>query len=157
MKEIRSKRIVLSGALIGILALGACAPAAAPSPAPTKPPATVPTTAAAATPTRPAAAPTTAAPAARGDATKGQAVYQRSGCSGCHKVKGEGGAVGPDLSTIGTTAATRKAGMSAADYLRESETNPGAFVVSGFQNVMPPTPASGADLDDLIAYLLSLK
>ncbi|MBI2849023.1 MAG: cytochrome c [Chloroflexi bacterium] len=102
-----------------------------------------------------AATATTAA--AGGDATKGQAVYQRSGCSGCHKIKGEGGSVGPDLSTVGTTAATRKAGMSASDYLRESQTNPGAFVVSGFQNIMPPTSVSGVDLDDLIAYLLSLK
>lgn len=38
-----------------------------------------------------------------GDATRGAAIYDGSGgCASCHRVKGEGARIGPDLSDIGT-------------------------------------------------------
>lgn len=43
-----------------------------------------------------------AAPFAVGDATRGKAVYDRSGCTACHRVHGNGSLVAPDLSDIGT-------------------------------------------------------
>ncbi len=36
-----------------------------------------------------------------GDPKAGQAVYQSSGCSGCHMIDGQGGSIGPELSRIG--------------------------------------------------------
>ncbi len=36
-----------------------------------------------------------------GDADKGKAVYAANGCSGCHRIRGEGGRMGPDLTDIG--------------------------------------------------------
>lgn len=38
---------------------------------------------------------------ATGDPGKGKAVYAANGCSGCHRIRGEGGRMGPDLSDIG--------------------------------------------------------
>jgi mono/diheme cytochrome c family protein len=100
-----------------------------------------------------------AAGAANG--SPGAQLFAAQGCSGCHIVKGQGGAIGPNLSTIGTVAGTRKPGMSAEDYIRESVTNPNAFVVPTFQpGVMPGTygqTLSQDQLNQLIQYLLEQK
>jgi mono/diheme cytochrome c family protein len=91
----------------------------------------------------------------------GAQLFAAQGCSGCHMIKGQGGVVGPDQSTIGTTAGTRKPGLSAEDYIRESITNPGAFVVPGYQNgVMPATYGQTLTQDQLnmlVQYLLEQK
>jgi cytochrome c oxidase cbb3-type subunit 3 len=69
-----------------------------------------------------------AATAARlGDPRKGSAVYQRSGCSSCHIVTGEGGTVGPELSIIGT--------QRGPDYLRQAILDPGSALPHGTQAV----------------------
>lgn len=36
-----------------------------------------------------------------GDATRGKAIYERSGCSSCHQVAGQGARTAPDLTDIG--------------------------------------------------------
>jgi hypothetical protein len=60
---------------------------------------------------------------------------------------------------MGKRAATRIAGTSAEDYIRQSILDPSAFVVPGFQdNIMPTTfgqQLSQTDIDNLIAYLLT--
>jgi hypothetical protein len=65
------------------------------------------------------------------------------------------------LSTIGTVAASRKPGMDAAAYVRESITNTNAFVVQGFQpNVMPTTfgqTLNAEQIDQLVNFLLEQK
>ena len=48
-------------------------------------------------------------------------LFQDSGCSGCHLVRGEGGVRGPDLSVIGS--------QRSVGHLRESIIDPGAEVV----------------------------
>src|SRR5215471_4152435 len=58
-----------------------------------------------------------------GDPQKGSAVYQRSGCASCHIIKGEGGTVGPELSTIGI--------QRGPDYLRQALLDPGAALPHG--------------------------
>jgi hypothetical protein len=65
------------------------------------------------------------------------------------------------LSNIGTVAATRKPGMDAEAYIRESLLQPSAYVVPGFPDGQMPT-VLGTRLttqqqNDLVAYLLSLK
>ena len=42
-----------------------------------------------------------AAEQATGDPEKGSAVYAANGCSGCHRIRGVGGRMGPDLTDIG--------------------------------------------------------
>ncbi|MBI4213152.1 MAG: c-type cytochrome [Chloroflexi bacterium] len=97
-----------------------------------------------------------------GDATAGRTFFASSVCPTCHVITGVPsavGQVGPKLDGIGTTAATRKPGMSAEAYIRESIENPQALISPGFSapSPMPPNQATGRDLDNLVAYLVSLK
>ncbi len=95
-----------------------------------------------------------------GNLAAGRQVFLGAGCTGCHAVQGVPGAtgsVGPNLTRIGAVAETRVAGKTAEQYIKESLDNPGAFVVTGFPNAMPPGLASGANLDNLVAFLLTLK
>ena len=68
----------------------------------------------------------TAAVAIAGSPEKGRAVYQRSGCSSCHIIDGEGGNLGPELSSVGA--------HRAPDYLRQAIVDPAAALPRG---VMP--------------------
>jgi mono/diheme cytochrome c family protein len=93
---------------------------------------------------------------------RGQQVYSNSGCAGCHTIEGlSTGIVGSNLTQIGEVAATRKEGYSAEDYIRESITNPNAYVVEGYQSgIMPQNYSqqlSQQELDDLVAFLLAQK
>jgi hypothetical protein len=59
---------------------------------------------------------------------------------------------------MGERAAERVAGQSAEEYLHESIVDPGAYVVEGFSNIMPPNSGekfSDEELQDLIAYMLT--
>jgi mono/diheme cytochrome c family protein len=97
---------------------------------------------------------------AAADGSRGAQLFSANGCVGCHQVKGQGGTIGPSLNTIGTQAATRKPGVSAEEYIRESIVNPAAFVGSGFQTGVMPTTFSQLSQDDLKAlvdYLLEQK
>src|ERR1700722_2792438 len=44
----------------------------------------------------------TAVAASAGSSEKGQAIYKRSGCASCHVVAGDGGTLGPELTSIGS-------------------------------------------------------
>lgn len=57
---------------------------------------------------------------AKGDAARGAALFGAQGCAGCHRVAGQGGRTGPDLTQIGSSRALR--------HLREAMTDPGADV-----------------------------
>jgi mono/diheme cytochrome c family protein len=93
---------------------------------------------------------------------RGQRVYLDTGCGGCHTIDGlSAGTVGPNQTTIGTTAETRIPGMSAEDYILESILDPSAFVVEGYpENVMPKNYdelLEANEISDLVAFFLSLK
>jgi len=98
-------------------------------------------------------------PVARGKAI----VLGKGTCAGCHKIEGTSaaGAVGPELSKIGTTAATREPGKTAEQYIHESIVNPSAFVVPGFSdNIMPKTfgqMLTADEINDVVTYLSTLK
>ncbi len=160
--------LVLMVAFGGALGQKAAQTAAAPTAA-----AAAPTTAAAVAPTTAAAAaPTTAAAAAAststgtGDATAGATLFGaipngQISCSICHNIApGSGVLVGPSLSGIAATAATRVPGQSAEQYLRNSILTPSAFVVTGFTDGLMPQTFSAAltpqEVDNLVAYLLTL-
>lgn len=86
-------------------------------------------------------------------------------CSTCHIITGVPGTVGilgPDLTHIGSEAATRRSGMSAAEYLEESITDPETFSPEGVDRAIPGLMLSShtagltdADVDALVQFLLS--
>lgn len=84
--------------------------------------------------------------AAAGDKVKGEKVYNDAKCSVCHKIGTKGGKMGPELTKVG---ATRDLAWLIKYLANPKAENP--------KNKMPAVKAKGADLDDLIAYLLSLK
>jgi mono/diheme cytochrome c family protein len=91
---------------------------------------------------------------------RGRQLYRSLGCANCHEPNLFGQRLGPALDHIGLTAATRRPGVSAEEYLRQSILDPGAYVVPGYQDSMPRDlgrDLSPTDLDALVAYLLSLK
>jgi nitric oxide reductase subunit C len=79
-------------------------------------------------------------------------------CNTCHKVGGEGGAIGPDLSTVGASGyKTRFGGAVTADYLASKLKNP-AVDNPAKNSAMPSYEGLSADQQQaLVAYLLSLK
>lgn len=100
-----------------------------------------------------------AAPPLPPELQAGRQVFEAQGCIGCHVVQGVGGAVGPDLTNIASTAGTRVPGQSAEEYIRQSILNSQAFVVQGYQPVMPSFQGviNDQQLDDLVRYLMSLE
>lgn len=62
-----------------------------------------------------------------GDPHQGQIVYANNGCSGCHRVAGQGSILGPELSRIGAARST--------DYIHESIVNPSADIPEAYQGV----------------------
>lgn len=90
---------------------------------------------------------------------RGQAVYEASGCGGCHVIEGISvGVVGPALTNIATVAETRVEDLTAEEYIRQSIVNPEAYLVEGYDNLMLKTFAetlSDQQLEDLITFLLA--
>ncbi|MDP9266631.1 MAG: cytochrome c [Chloroflexota bacterium] len=90
-------------------------------------------------------------------AERGRSLYLAKGCNGCHTVSGLPGtfSVGPDLTGLPARAATRKPGMSADDYVRESIASPQAFIVPGFEVMMPQLGLRPDEVDAVVTFLLS--
>jgi mono/diheme cytochrome c family protein len=91
---------------------------------------------------------------------RGRQLYRALGCASCHEANFFQQRLGPPVDQVGLTAATRRPGVSAEEYLRESILDPGAYLVPGYQDSMPRDlgrDLSPTDLDALVAYLLSLK
>ncbi len=55
-----------------------------------------------------------------GDLARGVDLFRSKGCMGCHRVNGQGGRLGPDLSRIGKTRSL--------EHLRQSILDPGAEI-----------------------------
>jgi cytochrome c2 len=101
------------------------------------------------------------APLSPGDAGQGELVFMGAGtCMTCHDTTSGITIVGPSLKGVGSRAGQRIAGKSADEYLHESILNPTAYVVEGFNPLMPQnfgTALTPQQIADLIAYLKSLK
>ena len=83
-------------------------------------------------------------------------------CYQCHQIDGlSAGKIGPNLTDIGTAAATRKPGMSAEEYIRESIVDPDVFVPEvprNTQGLMTKAVTGGLtkeQVDGLVAFLLA--
>jgi mono/diheme cytochrome c family protein len=83
----------------------------------------------------------------------------KGGCVGCHNAGSGGGATGPNLSQIATTAETRKPGMDARAYISESIHSPQAFLVPGYGPLMPSFQGTLTEdeINQVIAFLLTRK
>jgi putative heme-binding domain-containing protein len=68
---------------------------------------------------------------ALGDAAAGASVYQKNSCATCHRIDGQGGFLGPDLTGIGAKRSTR--------YVRESIVDPNADIPLEYRSVSVTT------------------
>ena len=91
-------------------------------------------------------------------AKTGEQIFTAAGCAGCHTFApaGSNGTIGPNLDELAAAAAEREPGKSAEEYVRESLTDPGAFLVDGFGNAMPSYEGRLSDqqIQALVDYLL---
>src|SRR2546426_10690858 len=76
----------------------------------------------------------------------GRALFERLQCASCHRIHGEGGAIGPDLSYVGDQ---RDRDWLIKHFRDPQSTSPGS--------IMPKFPLSEQELNDLTAYMLSLR
>jgi hypothetical protein len=73
---------------------------------------------------------------------------------------GPAGAIGPPLDGIAASAGTRRPGLSAEAYIRESIRQPQAFIspqAAGNGIQMPTLEVSETELDALVAFLLATR
>ena len=107
-------------------------------------------------PSRPSESPTANATPGIGDAARGRALFTSKVCAGCHAVSGQitGGATGPDLR--GFASRPRIAGVvdNTPENLWRWLENPQRMKPG---TLMPRTPATAQELDDLVAYLQTLQ
>jgi len=98
-----------------------------------------------------------------GSADRGQAIFTRAGCVGCHAVNGVGGTIGPDLGGVATRAVERAAMLGLAgprEYFVQSIVTPQAYVVDRYMPVMldwKQLRLTEQDLADLAIYLGTLS
>ena len=95
------------------------------------------------------------APGIAGGSTDPMTIIRGAGCTGCHKMNGEGGAIGPDLTHVGSRLS--------ANLIRESILLPDAKTAKGyekFKGVMPKmfgNQLTAAQLESLVEFLSSHK
>lgn len=80
-----------------------------------------------------------------GDPSRGARLYTEYGCAACHAPSA---GLGPDLAHAG--------GIHWPGYLRRAILEPAAFRVPGYATAMPTMPLQADEVEDLVAYLMSL-
>lgn len=105
----------------------------------------------------------------KGNAENGKALFNQTvigsapGCVTCHSLEADTIIVGPSLHGYATHAKMHAdaMGQSVEEYTRTSIVDPNAYVVEGFTaGVMYAnfgTDLTAEQIDDLVAYLLTLK
>lgn len=83
----------------------------------------------------------------------------KGGCVGCHNAGSGGGATGPNLSQVANTAQNDRPGGDAAAYIRQSLTDPQAYLVSGYGPLMPSFRGTLTDeeINQVVAFLLTRR
>jgi cytochrome c oxidase subunit 2 len=89
----------------------------------------------------------------------GKRVFAEKACNSCHSDDGTPG-VGPTAKGLWGKLEKLEDGTTVRvdeNYVRESILAPGARLVAGFEDVMPPMPLEEREIQGVIAYLQSLK
>lgn len=92
-------------------------------------------------------------------AQQGKQVFSRV-CGACHSTTPDTIIVGPSLAGVASRAGNRVEGQDAYTYLLTSVMQPDAYLVEGFENLMPNNLSkqlTGEELDAVVAYLQTLK
>jgi mono/diheme cytochrome c family protein len=115
---------------------------------------TQPATTAATTTSRP----TTTSSSGGGNATAGKAVFTSAGCAGCHTLTaaGSSGTTGPNLDTAIASDANADGNMAIDAFIKQSITDPGAYLAKGYPDIMPHTfgtSLTAKQIDDLVAFI----
>ncbi len=84
----------------------------------------------------------------------GKQLYQRLDCASCHKIKGNGGTLGPPLDGIGGARGEQFITAHLLDPEKQMQEFPDLF--GGRPNLMPHPGVSLADAKSIAAYLLTL-
>jgi cytochrome c oxidase subunit 2 len=93
------------------------------------------------------------------DATRGQEVYQTSGCKACHTTDGSP-LIGPTWKGIyGSTVTLADGSKVKVDdaYITNSIKDPNSQIVAGFAPGMPTLPLTDLQIKDVIEYIKTLK
>ncbi len=104
-------------------------------------------------PVAPAAS--SAGPGIAGGSTDPMTIIRGAGCTGCHKIGSEGGAIGPNLTHVGSRLS--------ATLIRECILKPDTRVAKGYEKfvgVMPKlfgNQLTGAQLEALVVFLSSQR
>ena len=93
-------------------------------------------------------------------AAAGKQVFAAQGCGACHTFApaGSNGTIGPNLDNV-AAAAKADNNMALADYIRQSITDPAAYVAPGYHpGVMPTyygTKLTSAQIDQVVSFIAS--
>jgi mono/diheme cytochrome c family protein len=131
-----------------------------------KPPATVTTTVGStptstSTPATTTSGATTTTSSSGGSVAAGKVVFASSGCASCHTFApaNSSGQIGPNLDTAPTTDAKADGNMAVADFIKESITDPSAYIAKGYNDgIMPKTfktSLTRTQLNNLVAFIVS--
>lgn len=91
---------------------------------------------------------------------EGRQLFDSAGCGGCHVLADAGTSAnaGPRLDNLDIASRLRKPGMPPQEYIRESITDPEAFIVGGYPSGVMPTNygkrLTKRQVDALVEYLL---
>lgn len=103
--------------------------------------------------------PTPPPPTLSPQAQLGKQTFSRV-CGACHSTTPDTIIVGPSLAGIASRADSRVDGQDATTYLLTSIMQPDAYMVEGFENLMPASLSkqlTGEEIDGVVAYLKTLQ
>ena len=98
--------------------------------------------------------------------TRGEVLFQINplgklpGCGTCHSLYPGELMIGPSMADIATVAENKETGLTAEMFVRQAILEPDAYLEPDFNPGAMPRYGKGLttqDIDDLVAYLLTLK
>ena len=98
-----------------------------------------------------------------GNAAAGKNVFASNNCASCHTFEPANatGTIGPDLDKAPEQDAKADHNMALAAFIKESITDPDAYIAKGFSKGLMPktfgTSLSKTQLNDLVAFIVSGK
>jgi cytochrome c2 len=92
-----------------------------------------------------------------GNAGNGETLFTNLGCTACHSTATDVAQPGPSLKGVANRAGDRVEGLTAEEYLHQSLLEPTAYVVEGYEAIMPTyDQIPESDRNDVVAFLLTL-